>query len=214
MPRAFQFFVVAATLIGFPAATLGQSASGVAFIPSIVFVYQAPDKTYSSPYLDRSIGPFAWGASLTVLGQQNGFTFGGEINSARYSKKLTGRVVSTRYNEFHSPLPTQVTFQETFASALFGYSDDQRTVRVVGGPAVSLGAPKYEGTRRAEEATDHWYALTGGINFLFPKSRQIQVAIGGRYFYVFSSDNDEWSRIGLGRNIFQATVGVSFGSSD
>src|SRR5690349_17815035 len=183
MPRTFQCFIVAAVLIGFPAVTFAQGASGVVVIPSIVFVYQAPDKTYSSPYLDRSIGPFAWGASITVLGKQNGFTFGGEINSARYSEELTGRVVSTRYDEFHSPLPTQVIFQETFAAALFGYSDNQRAVIVVGGPAVTLGTPQYEGQTRSPQDTDHWYAVVGGINFLLPQSRQIQLAIGARYFY-------------------------------
>jgi hypothetical protein len=83
----------------------------------------------------------------------------------------------------------------------------------MGGPAVTLGTPHYEGTSRAAEATDHRYALTGGVNFLLPQSRPLQIAIGARYFFIFS-DSDEFSSIGLGRHIIQATVGVSFGSSN
>ena len=194
-------FLLSVFVIGFPGVLFGQSDSRVVVIPSAVIAFQMPDKTYESPYLDRYLGGFGWGGSIAVLGEHKNFVFGGELNSARHSEELSGRLVSSR-----------VTFQESFASALFGYAANRRNFQAIGGPAVTLGTPTYESGPRNPQAPDHWFALTGGANWFLPSSHKVQLAIGARYYYVFRS-GDEFTNIGLGRNAFRANIGVSFGSA-
>jgi hypothetical protein len=196
-----KMFLLSVFAIGFPVASFAQADSRVVIIPSAVIAFQMPDKTYKSPYLENYLGGFGWGGSIAVFGEHKNFVFGGELNSARHSKQLTGRLSSSR-----------VTFQETFASALFGYAGNQRTFQALGGPAVTLGTPTYDSGPRNPQGPNHWFALAGGVNWFLPPSHKMQLAIGARYYYVFKN-GDEFTNIGLGRNAFRANIGVSFGSS-
>lgn len=201
----------AVVMIVTPSTSFGQADSRVVVIPSAVIAFQPADKTYGSPYLEDYLGGIGWGGSLTVLAELKNFVVGAEINSARHSKVLTGRLVGP-LDAFHSPIPTRLSFQESFVSALLGYSISERNLQVLGGPAITLGTPQLEGFPRDPDATQHWFVLTGGINWMLPSSRKIQFALGARYFHVFEK-NDQFSGIGLAKSGLRANVGVSFGSA-
>jgi hypothetical protein len=193
--------VLATTILGLPSASFSQGNSRVMVIPSAVIAFQSADKTYASRDFDDHLDGIGWGGSVAVIGELKNFVVGGEINSARYSKEVTA---------FYST-PTRITFQETFVSALFGYSSSKRNVQVLGGPGFTLGRPHLEGFPQDPESR-HDLLLTGGVNLLLPSSRRIQFAIGARYFYIFA-DEHIIGQFGLGKSALRTSVGVSFGSA-
>ena len=197
----FRLAILFAVAIGVPSSSFGQADSRVIVIPSVVLALQPEDKTYTSPYLENYLGGFAWGGSVAVLGERKSFIFGGELNTARHSEQLAGRITSSK-----------VSFQETFVSGLLGYSSDRRNFHVVGGPGMTLGTPEYQGRVRDPNATQHWFALAGGVNWLVPSKHQVQFAIGVRYYYVFAGGG-EFSRIGLGTSALRGSIGLSLGSA-
>jgi len=205
-----RILLLCAFAIGLPSASFSQGDTRVLVIPSAVIAFHHPDDTYNSPYLDKHLGGFGWGGAFSVLAERRNLVVGGEINTARHAKVLTGRLVSG-LDEHRSPIPTRVSFQESFVAALFGYSTRERNVHLLGGPAITLGTPQNEVGPRNPAAPKHWLALTGGMNWLVPSFRQVQFAIGARYFYVFET-RGEFAGIGLAKHVFRANVGVSFAS--
>ena len=201
--------ILATAVLAIPSTSFSQGDSRVVVIPSAVIAFQPADKSWGSPYLTGHLGGLGWGASLAVLAERGRFVVGGEINSARYEKELSGRLVSS-LDENHVPIPVRVTFQESIVAALFGYSG--RNIHVLGGPGVTLGTPQFEGRNRSPDAPDHWFVLTGGLDVFLPASRQMQFAIGARYFHIFGTSG-RFSTLGLQDSGLRATVGVSFGSA-
>ena len=196
--------ILATTVLAIPSTSFSQGDSRVIVIPSAVIAFQSQEKIYASRDFDDHLGGFGWGGSVAVLGDVHNFAVGAELNSARYSKDVTAF--------YNSPIQTRISFQETFLSALFGYSSSKRNVQVLAGPGMTFGRPQIEGFAHSSDGQREWFVLTGGINLLLPSSRQSQLVIGARYFYLFD-DEHVIGAFGLGNHVLRASVGVSFGSS-
>lgn len=186
-----------------------RAQSGVSVIPSVVLAFEATDDLYHSPYLSEPLGGFAWGGSVAVLGQRQRLVFGGEIDSVRMSKVLEGRLVSTEQTD-HSPRPTPYVFQETFVSGIVGGTNANRTFQYLGGAGVTLGRPEAQDRSYDNFPGRHWVVLTGGANWLGPRSARVKFVFGVRYHYILRGDT--WQTFGLDNQSFRVQWGLGLGS--
>lgn len=203
-----RYFLFSALFLCCSSPLLAQSESGVMVIGSATVGFRATDNEYGSPYLESGLGGWGWGGSVAGFGVRSRCIFGGEVSTVRTSKVLTGRLVSSQ-NEFHSPIPNQYKFQETFVSALVGATNTRNTIHYFGGGGLTVGEPKGEHFE-SNPSPPHWFVVTGGIDGVLRLSTHSHLVVGVRYSYVFSGDH--FTYVGAGHHALRTNIGFGFGS--